>query len=54
VNLDERGELLYIVSVLKGASNLVELVIQVTMHTLCILSMSFYRHILTLIFYNLV
>ncbi|WJX60139.1 hypothetical protein P8452_45375 [Trifolium repens] len=28
VNLDERGELLYIVSVLKGASNLVELVIQ--------------------------
>ncbi|KAK2375987.1 pectinesterase/pectinesterase inhibitor [Trifolium repens] len=28
VNLDERGELLYIVSVLKGASNLVELVIE--------------------------
>ncbi|WJX57886.1 hypothetical protein P8452_43398 [Trifolium repens] len=27
VNLDERGELLYIVSVLKSASNLVELVI---------------------------
>jgi hypothetical protein len=51
VNLDEREELLYIISVLKSASNLVELVIQVTRHTLCFLNLSFYAHILTLFFF---
>jgi hypothetical protein len=38
VNLDERRELLYIVRVLKSASNLVELAIEVTMNTLCFLA----------------
>jgi len=42
VNLDERGELLYIVSVLKSASNLVELVLEVTMNTLCFLALLFF------------
>jgi hypothetical protein len=54
VSLDEKGEILYIVSVLKSAYNLVELDIdEVTMNTLCFLSLSFYCHILTLNFYNL-
>jgi hypothetical protein len=54
VSLDEKGQVLHIVSVLKSASNLVELDIEeVTMNTLCFLRLSFYCHILTLNFYNL-
>jgi hypothetical protein len=50
VNLRERGEVSYIVNVLKSAFDLVELDIQVTMNTLCFLSLSFYCYILTLFF----
>jgi len=62
MSMDDRREVLYIVSVLKSASNLVELDIQVTINTLFFLCLSFYftnlslcfRFILlTLIFYNL-
>jgi hypothetical protein len=50
VKLNERGELLYIVSVLKSAPRLVELVIEVNMNTYASLLLS-YCCILTLMFF---